>query len=84
MHANFTVEGNPKRKKSWHYYYLYGLERACELNGVGRINEIHWYFQGASLILDQQRVVAGRADAWLQIAEVPAAIVLDDARLPVA
>ncbi len=54
---NFTVHWNPGRVHQpfyWVYYYLYGLERACELSGVARIDGRDWYYEGALTLLDQQ------------------------------
>lgn len=54
---NFTVHSNANRVQQpyfWVYYYLYGLERACELNGVQLINDRDWYFEGALTLLDTQ------------------------------
>jgi hypothetical protein len=51
---NFSVTNNPGGNQRWHYYYLYGLERACELNGTKLLNGRRWYFEGASLLLNQQ------------------------------
>jgi len=53
LDKNFTVRKNPG-KANWLYYYLYGLERACELSGVALINTHNWYFEGASHLLAQQ------------------------------
>jgi len=36
------------------YYYLYGLERACELNRVARIQGRNWYFEGAVWLIAKQ------------------------------
>ena len=50
---NFAVDRNPK-SKSWHYYYLYGLERAGDLLGRRYMGEHDWYRVGAEYLLDQQ------------------------------
>ena len=47
--------GTPSQYGNHHYYYLYGLERACELNQVARIDSRDWYFEGASLLLEMQQ-----------------------------
>ena len=53
-----TVRHNPRPTHgdaSWHLYYLYGLERACELNQVALIAGRDWYTEGAiQLIATQQ------------------------------
>ncbi len=55
--AEFHVRSNPgfveRADDSW-YYYLYGLERTCELAGIARIGGRDWYYEGALQILDQQ------------------------------
>ncbi|MEY4672554.1 MAG: hypothetical protein RL148_338 [Planctomycetota bacterium] len=37
------------------YYYMYGLERACELAGVARLQGRDWYFEGAMALLEHQQ-----------------------------
>jgi len=52
---HLTVRTNPTTdhgSAGWHYYYLYGLERACELNQVARIQDRDWYFEGAAYLLE--------------------------------
>ncbi len=55
--AEFHVRSNPgyieKADDSW-YYYLYGLERTCELSGVALINGRDWYYEGALQLLPLQ------------------------------
>lgn len=46
--------GNPAQHAYWRYYYLYGLERACELSQVARLDEHDWYFEGATILLEMQ------------------------------
>lgn len=55
--AEFHVRSNPgfvKRHDEHWYYYLYGLERACALAGVARIQDRDWYYEGALQLLAQQ------------------------------
>ncbi len=61
----FTTRGNPgfvgKADKHWHYW-LYSLERACELAGVSRLCGRDWYYEGAmSLFAQQQKSGAFKA-----------------------
>jgi len=49
------VRRNPGRGLTWYYYYLYSLERTCELGGIARIQDKRWYFDGAMQILSLQR-----------------------------
>jgi hypothetical protein len=50
---HFAVDRNPENE-SWHYYYLYGLERAGDLLGRRYMGEHDWYREGAEYLLNQQ------------------------------
>ena len=52
---NFIVTNNPGRPNWFHYYYLYGLERAGMLSDTVKMGDHDWYLEGANLLLDQQR-----------------------------
>jgi hypothetical protein len=39
---------------NWWFYYLYGLERACELSNVGLIDGLDWYHDHALILLAAQ------------------------------
>jgi len=58
---HFTVEenpgpaGTPAVKEVWHYYYLYGLERAGVLSGLVLFGRRDWYLEGAQFLVDGQR-----------------------------
>jgi hypothetical protein len=47
--------GNPDNWERYYCYGLYGLERACELNGVAWIDDWDWYHDGAEMLLASQR-----------------------------
>lgn len=51
---NWDVTKNPNYG-TWHYYYLYGLERAGILGGRQMIGGHDWYREGGELLLSQQR-----------------------------
>lgn len=52
---NYDVDGNPPmRSPVWHYYYLYGLERACVIVGKKYLGKMDWYRHGAILLVDAQ------------------------------
>lgn len=54
---NLTLRYHPghmERQQHWLYYYLYGLERAALLSGIGRIQGRDWYFEGAMVLLGAQ------------------------------
>ncbi len=53
--ANYSVADNPGAANQWHYYYLYGLERACSLMGMRHVGEHDWYRDGATVLLDLQQ-----------------------------
>ena len=67
---NFTVTLNPPKANRHHYYYLYGLERACELNGTAMINGRRWYFEGADYLLGEQ----GKHGPWANLVDTCFAI----------
>jgi hypothetical protein len=51
---NFTVTGNPGYG-AWHYYYLYGLERAGVLSLVRLFGKNDWYEKGVNYLLGAQQ-----------------------------
>jgi hypothetical protein len=53
----FTVRrsaGSFVQSNVWHLYYLYGLERACELNQIALLGGRDWYFEGAMHLVATQ------------------------------
>ena len=54
MLNNFSVRKN-KHGRSFHFYYLYGLERACELGQVALIGNRDWYFEGSIMLIGLQQ-----------------------------
>ena len=54
LQENFAVDKNPGGNPGWHYYYLYGLERAAVLADRKWIGEHDWYRVGAEYLLDRQ------------------------------
>jgi hypothetical protein len=55
LNANYSVTENPKRGGGWHYYYLYGLERAAILFDTNLIGNHDWYLDGCKYLLDAQK-----------------------------
>lgn len=58
MQQRMSVRGNPfprDVRPDWHLYYLYGLERACELNHVALLGGRDWYIEGAMHLVATQR-----------------------------
>lgn len=87
--AEFHVRSNPgyvdRADDSW-YYYLYGLERTCELAGIARLAGRDWYHEGALQLLAQQNkngsFRAERARGLLLDATCFAVLFLKKAALP--
>ena len=50
---NFSVFTNPPGE-TWHYYYLYGLERAARLGNVRYFGNHDWYREGARYFVRAQ------------------------------
>jgi hypothetical protein len=55
LRDHFSVQANPPSTTSgnplWHYYYLYGLERAGRLSSRRKIGEHDWYREGAKYLV---------------------------------
>ena len=51
---NFTVSRNPN-KGGYHFYYLYGMERAGVLTLTRLFGKHNWYKEGAEFLLAHQR-----------------------------
>ena len=56
---NFSVSTNPGGGSTWHFYYLYGLERAGRLTGRRFFGNADWYREGARLLVKAQRERTG-------------------------
>ena len=55
--VHFSLRCNPGFAQQWHnrrYYYLYGVERACEFSRVALLQGRDWYYEGAMLLLAWQ------------------------------
>jgi hypothetical protein len=52
---HFTIRSNPRGRGAWHYYYLYGLERAGVLSLVREFGKHKWYEQGVKYLLSAQQ-----------------------------
>src|SRR5262249_10751949 len=52
--AHFTVEQNPESSR-WHYYALYGMERAGALCGAELFGAEEWYPLGVRYLLGTQK-----------------------------
>lgn len=63
---NFSVRLNPgfaERADNHYSYWLYCLERCCELAGVARMQGRDWYYEGALQLLAAQRANGSFQDA---------------------
>ncbi len=81
LYKNFTVRENPGRGYRWHYYYLYGLERAMELAAIARLGPRDWYWEGAIHLLCAR---FKRRGGWEGITDTCFAVLfLKKAQLPV-
>jgi hypothetical protein len=76
MGARFDVKENPGQG-GWHYYYLYGLERAGAALGLEHFGQHEWYPEGRAYLVEQQQadgswpsptesIVAAFEDPFLQ------------------
>ena len=67
LRKHFTVQGNPPATPAdaglWHYYYLYGLERAGRLSARRKIGEYDWYREGAKYLVQAIGTVVSRS-SW--------------------
>jgi len=56
LQDNFDVTRNPGEPDGgWHYYYLYGMERAGILSRSRFFGQYDWYKQGADYLIERQR-----------------------------
>lgn len=53
MLHEFSVRTNKNNGRHYHYY-LYGLERACEINQIALLGDRDWYFEGATILVESQ------------------------------
>lgn len=55
LEKNWTVTRNPGvGAPDWHYYYLYGLERACVFGGRDLVGPHDWYIEGSRHLVSKQ------------------------------
>lgn len=69
LSANRSVRWNPgpaPHRSEWYYYWLYSLERACELARVGLLDGWDWYHDGAQVLLALQDGDGRFGDATLE------------------
>ena len=55
----FTVLENPGSGQTWHYYYLYGLERVGRFTARRFIGQADWYLEGARMFVKTQDAFTG-------------------------
>jgi hypothetical protein len=51
---NWTVDRNFNNPQGYHYYYLYCLERGCDLKRISLLAGHPWYNLGAQVLVDNQ------------------------------
>ena len=54
LDKHFSVRDNPALGRTWHLYYLYGLERAAIFGGRNLLGKHDWYVEGAKVLVDMQ------------------------------
>jgi len=54
LDKHFAVNENPPIGPGWHFYYLYGLERACVYGGRDLLGRHDWYIEGARYLVGKQ------------------------------
>jgi hypothetical protein len=59
----FRVDTNPGATPGWHYYYLYGLERAGAMTGLQYFGKRDWYREGAEFLIKAQMRDGGWPEA---------------------
>jgi hypothetical protein len=55
---HWTVDANTNCHQGYHYYYLYCLERACDMKRINLLAGHPWYNEGAQVLVDQQLINA--------------------------
>ena len=80
LDKNFAVDKNPPAgSAAWHYYYLYGLERACTFGGRDAVGVHDWYADGAAYLVAHQSADGRWSTGALGANEVAASDMLDTA-----
>jgi hypothetical protein len=80
LEHHFAVLYNPPSgAPAWHYYYLYGLERAAVLGGRDLLGTKDWYLEGARYLVGAQRPDGRWSTGALGFAEFEASDALDTA-----
>jgi hypothetical protein len=60
LRRNYTIESNPGQTGGlWHYYFLYGLERAGRLTNRRFIGDHDWYREGTAYLIQKQDGLSG-------------------------
>ena len=55
VRARFSTRSNPGLGQRWHFYYLYGLERAGRLTGTRFFGPHDWYRSGSRYLVDERQ-----------------------------
>ncbi len=80
LDKHFSVTQNPgPGAPNWHYYYLYGLERAAVFGGRVLLGKHDWYLTGARYLVGAQHPDGRWHTGTLGTKEYEASDVLDTA-----
>ena len=80
LDVNFALDRNPgNNAPNWHYYYLYGLERAAVYGARVLIGKRDWYVEGARYLVGAQNPDGRWSTGNLGTEEYEASDVLDTA-----
>jgi hypothetical protein len=60
---NWSVDHNVNSSQGYHYYYLYCLERACDMKRIKLVAGRPWYNLGAEVLVNDQ-INQGSNGAW--------------------
>lgn len=64
LDRNLLLNVNPPNDQTWHYYYLYGLERCGALLDTETFGGVEWYWEGADWLLSAQGGNGEWGDPW--------------------
>jgi hypothetical protein len=79
LDKNWAVDRNPPSGAGWHFYYLYGLERACAFAGRETVGSHDWYTEGAKYFVGEQKPAGKWSTGTMGSAEIAPSDLLDTA-----
>jgi hypothetical protein len=54
LSQNLSFGNNPQGNNKWHYYWIYGVERAGSLAGTDFFDGRPWYYEGSNALVSMQ------------------------------